>query len=319
MRVAWNDLAEGFILLDSHTAQFKPQVEPWPDAGKFESHDRLEGLFFQALARLMITRETESEHEAALATALWMLMHGHCGKTRIGWRCMPAFDWGSAAPHWSNTGAVRRLCREGWARRQCSGPPSSAASSCREARRSNAGVSLRRSDTSNRARCAPWAQSARRDRTRQAGGQGEGTGALPQVLARRAGEGGQTSAHQPCGRGGQNPSGREVRPSPTLGGRPHAVRSLLRVRARPALPTSGRSTAKVCACADASRGWDPDWGPLAPLRRGLASQMSDQRARISCPATAECQVGYSGSPVPHVVRAAQVAAPEGPAWLASFM
>lgn len=207
IRVAWNDLAEGFILLDSHTAQFKPQVEPWPDAGKFESHDRLEGLFFQALARLMITRETESEHEAALATALWMLMHGHCGKTRIGWRCMPAFDWGSAAPHWSNTGAVRRLCREGWARRQCSGPPSSAASSCREARRSNAGVSLRRSDTSNRARCAPWAQSARRDRTRQAGGQGEGTGALPQVLARRAGEGGQTSAHQPCGRGGQNPSG----------------------------------------------------------------------------------------------------------------
>ena len=97
---------EGLILSDPHTVQFDPQAYLWLDVDEFESqvfHDdvtslqsavalyrgdfldgfyddwiineryRLETLFSEALARLMVGQEREEEHEAALAAALRLL------------------------------------------------------------------------------------------------------------------------------------------------------------------------------------------------------------------------------------------------------
>jgi DNA-binding SARP family transcriptional activator/predicted ATPase len=97
---------ETTILSDSHTVQFNPQAEIWLDVEEFEAqasgeeiatlqsavalyrsdfldgfyHDwiiterfRLETLFLDALARLMVGYETGGEHQAALATALRLL------------------------------------------------------------------------------------------------------------------------------------------------------------------------------------------------------------------------------------------------------
>jgi DNA-binding SARP family transcriptional activator/predicted ATPase len=97
---------ETTILSDSHTAQFNPQAEIWLDVEEFEArasgkeiatlqsavalyrsdfldgfyHDwiiseryRLETLFLDALARLMVGYETRGDHRAALATALRLL------------------------------------------------------------------------------------------------------------------------------------------------------------------------------------------------------------------------------------------------------
>jgi DNA-binding SARP family transcriptional activator len=97
---------ETFILSDSHTAQFDPQSDLWLDVEEFEAQAsrgdmaslqsavalyrgdfldgfyddwiiseryRLEGLFLEALARLMVGHETGGEHQAALATVLRLL------------------------------------------------------------------------------------------------------------------------------------------------------------------------------------------------------------------------------------------------------
>ena len=99
---------EELILSDPHTVQFDPHADLWLDVDEFESrvsHDdlaslqaavalyrgdfldgfygdwiineryRLETLFSEALARLMVTQEANGEHEAALATALRLLDH----------------------------------------------------------------------------------------------------------------------------------------------------------------------------------------------------------------------------------------------------
>ncbi len=99
---------EGLILSDPHTVQFDPHADLWLDADEFESrvsHDdlaslqaavalyrgdflagfyddwiineryRLETLFSEALAQLMVTQEARGEHEAALATTLRLLNH----------------------------------------------------------------------------------------------------------------------------------------------------------------------------------------------------------------------------------------------------
>jgi oligopeptide transport system substrate-binding protein len=98
--------SDRLILSDSHTAQFNPQSVVWLDVEEFEaeaSRDdmaslqsavtlyrgdfldgfyddwviseryRLEGLFLDALARLMVGREARGEHQAALKTALRLL------------------------------------------------------------------------------------------------------------------------------------------------------------------------------------------------------------------------------------------------------
>jgi DNA-binding SARP family transcriptional activator/tetratricopeptide (TPR) repeat protein len=97
---------EGLLLSDAHSAQFDPQADLWLDVDKFESlashHDvsslqaavalyrgdllsgfyddwilneryRLETLFGEALARLMVSHEMRGEHDAALTTALRLL------------------------------------------------------------------------------------------------------------------------------------------------------------------------------------------------------------------------------------------------------
>jgi DNA-binding SARP family transcriptional activator len=101
-------LPEDYILSDPHTVQFDPQSNFWLDVDEFESqvsHDdiaslqlavalyrgdfldgfyddwiineryRLETLFLEALARLMVGHEAQGEHEAALATALRLLAY----------------------------------------------------------------------------------------------------------------------------------------------------------------------------------------------------------------------------------------------------
>ena len=101
-------LPQDCILSDPHTVQFDPQTDLWLDVDEFESyasHDdvahlqsavtlyrghfldgfyddwvineryRLETLFSEALARLMVGQEARGEQEAALATALRLLDH----------------------------------------------------------------------------------------------------------------------------------------------------------------------------------------------------------------------------------------------------
>ena len=97
---------EGLLLSDAHSAQFDPQANLWLDVDEFESlasrgdvsslqaavaiyrgnllsgfYDdwvlneryRLETLFGDALARLMVSHEMRGEHDAALTTALRLL------------------------------------------------------------------------------------------------------------------------------------------------------------------------------------------------------------------------------------------------------
>ena len=99
-------LPKDCILSDPHTVQFDPQAELWLDVDEFESrvsHDdvaslqsaaalyrgdfldgfyddwiineryRLETLFSEALARLMVAQEARGEHDVALSTALRLL------------------------------------------------------------------------------------------------------------------------------------------------------------------------------------------------------------------------------------------------------
>lgn len=99
-------LPQDYILSDPHTVQFDPQADLWLDVDEFESHlshdemahlqsamalyrghfldgfyddwiinerYRLEALFCEALARLMVAQEAGGEHEAALSTALHLL------------------------------------------------------------------------------------------------------------------------------------------------------------------------------------------------------------------------------------------------------
>jgi oligopeptide transport system substrate-binding protein len=99
---------EAYILSDPHTVQFDPQADLWLDVDRFEfemAHNdvprlesavalyrgdfldgfyddwiineryRLETLFSDALAQLMVGREADGEHEAALSTALRLLDH----------------------------------------------------------------------------------------------------------------------------------------------------------------------------------------------------------------------------------------------------
>jgi ABC-type oligopeptide transport system substrate-binding subunit/DNA-binding SARP family transcriptional activator len=101
-------LPADYILSDPQTVQFDPQADLWLDVDEFESyasHDdiarlqsavalyrghfldgfyddwiineryRLEALFCEALARLMVAQEARGEHEAALSTALRLLDH----------------------------------------------------------------------------------------------------------------------------------------------------------------------------------------------------------------------------------------------------
>jgi oligopeptide transport system substrate-binding protein len=101
-------LPADYILSDPHTVQFDPQADLWLDVDKFESHlshddmtrlqsavalyrghfldgfyddwiinerYRLEAVFCEALARLMVGQEARGEHDAALATALRLLDH----------------------------------------------------------------------------------------------------------------------------------------------------------------------------------------------------------------------------------------------------
>jgi ABC-type oligopeptide transport system substrate-binding subunit/DNA-binding SARP family transcriptional activator len=99
---------DGLILSDPHTVQFDPQADLWLDADVFESHARqddtpslssavtlyrgdfldgfyddwiineryrLETLFLEALARLMVCYERKGDPNGALATALQLLSH----------------------------------------------------------------------------------------------------------------------------------------------------------------------------------------------------------------------------------------------------
>jgi DNA-binding SARP family transcriptional activator len=99
---------DGLILSDPHTVQFDPQCDLWLDAATFETqacHDdiaslrsavslyrgdfldgfyddwiineryRLETLYHEALARLMLCHERGGDHNGALATALRLLNH----------------------------------------------------------------------------------------------------------------------------------------------------------------------------------------------------------------------------------------------------
>lgn len=99
---------EGYVLSDPHTVHFDPRADLWLDVEAFESqvsHDdlaslqsavalyrgdfldgfydgwiingryRLETLFSEALARLMVGQEARGEHDATLATALRLLHH----------------------------------------------------------------------------------------------------------------------------------------------------------------------------------------------------------------------------------------------------
>ncbi len=99
-------LPEDYILSDPHMVQFEPRTELWLDVDEFQSyasHDdiasllsgvalyrgdfmdgfydewvlneryRLESLFSEALARLMVGQEERGAHETALATALRLL------------------------------------------------------------------------------------------------------------------------------------------------------------------------------------------------------------------------------------------------------
>jgi oligopeptide transport system substrate-binding protein len=101
-------LPQDYILSDPHTVQFDPQADLWLDVDEFESHlshddiahlqsavalhrghfldgfyddwiinerYRLETLFSEALARLMVGQEARGEHDAALSTALCLLGH----------------------------------------------------------------------------------------------------------------------------------------------------------------------------------------------------------------------------------------------------
>ena len=101
-------LPQDYILSDPHTVQFDPQADLWLDVDEFESyasHDdmarlqsavtlyrghfldgfyddwiineryRLETLFCEVLARLMVVQEARGEHEAALSMALRLLDH----------------------------------------------------------------------------------------------------------------------------------------------------------------------------------------------------------------------------------------------------
>jgi len=100
--------SEGLILSNPHAVRFDPQADFWLDVEEFESQAsrddtaslqraaslyrgdflsgfyddwiineryRLETLFFEVLARLMVAYETEGRHEAALTTALRLLSH----------------------------------------------------------------------------------------------------------------------------------------------------------------------------------------------------------------------------------------------------
>jgi predicted ATPase/DNA-binding SARP family transcriptional activator len=101
-------LPKDYILSDNQAVQFDPQADLWLDVDEFESYSsaddisclqsavalyrgdfldgfyddwiineryRLETLFTQALARLMVAREGEEDHESALHAALRLLEH----------------------------------------------------------------------------------------------------------------------------------------------------------------------------------------------------------------------------------------------------
>ncbi len=123
--------------------QFDPQADLWLDVEAFEiqaSHDdvaslqsavalyrgdfldgfydawiineryRLETLFSEVLARLMITHEARGEPMPRWSQRCACSATIPCVRTRIGWRCAPIAGWGSATRRWSNTAVAGRSC-----------------------------------------------------------------------------------------------------------------------------------------------------------------------------------------------------------------